>query len=74
MDYLNSSICNNCTATLKVLFTYVSHHRKKIVTVCGDGCYCSDHFTRYTNIESCGTLKTYTMLCVNYISTFKNTV
>lgn len=75
LDYLNSSICNNCTATLEVLFTCVSHHRKKkFVTMCGDGCYCSDHFTRYTYTESCSTLKTYIILYVNYISNFKNTI
>ena len=74
MDYLNSSICNNCTAILEVLFTCVSHHRKKFVTMCGDGCYCGDHFTRYVNIESCSTLETYIILYVNYISNFKTTI
>lgn len=26
--------------------------RKKIITICGDGYYCVDHFATYANIES----------------------
>lgn len=44
----------------KVLLTCVSYHtKKKVVTICGDGCYCADYFTIHTNTESlCGTPKT----------------